>query len=66
MLNIYDLGFSEIDAFIKSENEPSFRTRQIWEGLYQHHYSSWNEFTSLPKSLRQKFELNHNLSSLAQ
>jgi 23S rRNA (adenine2503-C2)-methyltransferase len=65
MLNIYDLGFSEIEAFIKSVGEPSFRTKQIWEGLYRHYYSSWNEFTTLPKTLRQQFELNYNLSILS-
>jgi 23S rRNA (adenine2503-C2)-methyltransferase len=66
MLNIYDLGFSEIEIFFESEGEPSFRAKQIWEGLYKHLYSSWDEFTTLPKSLRQKFELIYRSSSITK
>ena len=64
MNNIYDLCFSEIESFLINEGEPSFRTKQIWEGLYQHSYSSWNEFSSLPKPLRQKLENNFSIASL--
>jgi 23S rRNA (adenine2503-C2)-methyltransferase len=66
MLNIYDLGYFEIETFIKSEGEPSFRTKQIWEGLYQHLYSSWDEFSTLPKTLRQKFESAFHLTTITK
>ncbi|MDP2965969.1 MAG: 23S rRNA (adenine(2503)-C(2))-methyltransferase RlmN [Pelolinea sp.] len=64
MNNIYDLYFSEIESFLKDEGEPSFRAKQIWEGLYQHRYSSWEEFSSSPKPLRQKLESHFSITSL--
>ena len=64
MNNIYDLSFNEIEAFVKEKGEPPFRARQIWEGLYQLHNSSWEDFSSLPKSLRVELGLDFTLSSL--
>ncbi len=63
---IYDLGFGEIEALIKSVGEPSFRAKQIWEGLYQHQYNSWKEFSSLPKHLREILEKTCSISSIFQ
>lgn len=53
--NIYDLSFEEISALLRSWNEPDYRATQIWEGLYHHLWCAPEEFTSLPRSLRQKF-----------
>jgi 23S rRNA (adenine2503-C2)-methyltransferase len=39
---------------LKSWNEPSYRAKQIWQGLYQHLYNSPEQFTNLPKSLRER------------
>lgn len=36
--------------------EPKFRAMQIFEGLYKHRFQSWEEFSNLPKSLRETFE----------
>jgi 23S rRNA (adenine2503-C2)-methyltransferase len=52
--HIYDLNLAEISAAISSWGEPEYRARQIWEGLYQHLWVSLDEFTNLPKNLRQK------------
>lgn len=52
--NIYDLSIDELNGLIKSWDEPGYRVAQIWEGLYQQLWSTSEEFTSLPKSLRQK------------
>jgi 23S rRNA (adenine2503-C2)-methyltransferase len=51
---IYDLSFEELSAFLKTWDEPDYRVTQIWEGLYRQLWSTSEEFTSLPKSLRQK------------
>ncbi|MCJ7518273.1 MAG: 23S rRNA (adenine(2503)-C(2))-methyltransferase RlmN [Anaerolineaceae bacterium] len=64
MKNIYDLSFSEIESFIKEKDEPSFRSKQIWEGLYQHRYSCWEDFSALPKPFRQMLENHIALTSL--
>ena len=51
---IYDLDLDEITNLLKEWNEPAYRAKQIWQGLYQHFYSSPEQFTNLPKSLREK------------
>ncbi len=51
---IYDLDIDEITSLLKEWNEPAYRARQIWQGLYQHLYNSPGEFTNLPRSLREK------------
>ena len=64
MKNIYDLGFAEIETFIKDIGEAGFRSKQIWEGLYQLHYSGWEDFSTLPKTLRESLEREFSLNSL--
>jgi 23S rRNA (adenine2503-C2)-methyltransferase len=53
---IYDLDLNEIVALLKEWNEPAYRAKQIWQGLYQHFYDSLEQFTSLPKSLRERLD----------
>ena len=36
---IYDLTFSELAGLLKDWDEPAYRARQVWQGLYQHLYS---------------------------
>ncbi len=51
---IYDLNLREITNLLQEWNEPPYRAKQIWQGLYQHFYNSPEQFTNLPKSLREK------------
>jgi len=51
---IYDLDIDEITNLLIEWGEPAYRAKQIWQGLYQHFYSSPEQFTNLPKSLREK------------
>ncbi len=51
---IYDLDLPDLTALLTRWGEKPFRARQIWEGLYRHFYQSADEFTSLPKALRDK------------
>lgn len=55
---VYDLNFQELEALLKDWQEPSFRARQIWQGLYQHLYDSPEQFSNIPKSLREKIAAN--------
>jgi 23S rRNA (adenine2503-C2)-methyltransferase len=50
----YDLSFAELSDLIQSWDEPSYRARQIWEGLYQKFWNDTTLFTQLPKHLRFK------------
>lgn len=51
---IYDLDLSTLGDKIQSWGEPKYRALQIWQGLYQNFWQSPDEFTSLPRYLRQK------------
>jgi 23S rRNA (adenine2503-C2)-methyltransferase len=55
---IYDLDFESLTKLCDEWNEPSYRAKQIWQGLYQHLYDSPGQFTNLPKSLREKLAGN--------
>lgn len=51
---IYNLDFHTLTEILTQWNEPAYRAKQIWQGLYQHLYNSPEQFTNLPKSLREK------------
>src|SRR5690606_12239946 len=61
---IYDLDFPTLENKLKEWNEPTYRAKQIWQGLYVHLYSSADEFTNLPKPLREKLAENFSFSNL--
>ena len=52
-LSIYDLSFEELRSSLEILGEPSYRAMQVWDGLYHQLWLSPDEFTSLPRSLRQ-------------
>ncbi len=56
--NIFDLSIIELGEQLKAWGEPDYRTNQLWEGLYQKLWTSPEQFSSLPKSLRQKLTDN--------
>jgi 23S rRNA (adenine2503-C2)-methyltransferase len=51
---IYDLDFEELKALLASWGEPAFRALQIWQGLYQQLWLTPDEFSNVPRSLREK------------
>jgi 23S rRNA (adenine2503-C2)-methyltransferase len=51
---IYDLDLPALGDLLTSWNEPAYRAKQIWQGLYQHLYESPEQFTNLSKPLREK------------
>jgi 23S rRNA (adenine2503-C2)-methyltransferase len=51
---IYDLDYDELQALLKQWGEPAYRTKQIWQGLYQQLWDSPDKFTNLSKPLRDK------------
>jgi len=51
---IYDLDIDKLTNLLKEWNEPPYRAKQIWQGLYEHLYSTSAQFSNLPKPLREK------------
>ncbi len=61
---IYDLDYSDLERLIRDWQQPSFRTRQIWEGLYKNFWREPEQFTNLPVSLRKRLAENLRFTSL--
>ena len=55
---IYDLDLNSITELMTSWGEPAYRTKQIWQGLYQHFYSSPAQFPNIPKPLARSWRTN--------
>jgi 23S rRNA (adenine2503-C2)-methyltransferase len=51
---IYDLDLPSLTNILQEWNEPAYRSKQIWQGLYQHLYDSPEQFSNLPNSLRKR------------
>jgi 23S rRNA (adenine2503-C2)-methyltransferase len=51
---IYDLDLAALTQLVTSWGEPAFRAKQIWTGLYKNFWQTPDEFTNLPKALREK------------
>lgn len=62
--NIRQLSLQELEDFFKSTGEKKFRTKQVWEWLWQKHAHSFAEMTNLSKELRQKLGENFSLPAL--
>lgn len=50
----YDLSLQEWIDLFQSWGEPAYRARQVWHGLYRRFCQSPDEFTDLPRPLRQR------------
>jgi 23S rRNA (adenine2503-C2)-methyltransferase len=53
-VSIYDLTINDFGEMFESWGEPNYRATQLWKGLYQQLWSSPDDFSSIPKHLRQK------------
>jgi 23S rRNA (adenine2503-C2)-methyltransferase len=51
---IFDLDLADLTSLLAEWEEPAYRAKQIWEGLYQQFWGSPDDFSALPRSLRQK------------
>ena len=51
---IYDLEHADLVSLLTELGEPSYRADQIWQGLYKQYWNTPDEFTNLPKSLREQ------------
>jgi 23S rRNA (adenine2503-C2)-methyltransferase len=54
--NLIGACLEEIEAAVAGMNEPPYRARQIYTGLYRRRVSSWDQFTDLGMQLREKLK----------
>ncbi len=62
---IYDLTLAELKKTLKTWGQPGYRAQQIWQGLYQQLWDQPDQFSNLPKGLREKLAAHFSFSSLA-
>lgn len=63
--NIRQLSLAELEAFFTEAGEKKFRTKQVWEWLWQKGARSFADMTNLGKDLRQKLGENFSLPALS-
>jgi 23S rRNA (adenine2503-C2)-methyltransferase len=51
---IYDLDFELLRETLSVWGEPTYRARQLWQGLYQSLWQAPQDFTNLPGKLRRR------------
>jgi 23S rRNA (adenine2503-C2)-methyltransferase len=61
---IYDFDIEEITDILQSWGEPSYRGMQVWVGLYQQLHATWDDFTTLPLTLRERLKDEFAISHL--
>ncbi|MCJ7694385.1 MAG: 23S rRNA (adenine(2503)-C(2))-methyltransferase RlmN [Anaerolineaceae bacterium] len=62
---IFDLDFSDLQEWVKTQGEPGYRASQIWEGLYKHCSSCFSDITNLSQTFRERLENNFQFSGLS-
>jgi len=62
--NIREIKLEELIDFLKNQNIPSYRAKQIHEWLWKKRAISFNEMTSLSLSLRELLEQNFCLNAV--
>jgi len=50
---IFDQTFDDLAAFVELFGEPRYRAMQIWQGLYTRLWKDPEQFSTLPRSLRE-------------
>lgn len=58
---IYNLDAEELGAALEELGEPSFRVKQLHQGLYNKLYVDFDQFCNIPKTLRQKLDEKFSL-----
>jgi 23S rRNA (adenine2503-C2)-methyltransferase len=62
--SIYDLDPPGLEGALASWGEPTYRAKQIWQGLYQNLWDKPEQFTNLPKNLRDRMFSEFSFANL--
>lgn len=63
--NLYDLSFSNLENVLHEFDQPAFRAKQIWQGIYQSLWTDLADFSNLPLSLRDQISGQYSLAGLS-
>ncbi len=54
----------ELEGILKEWNEPTYRSKQIFQSIYKLRKKTWQDVSNLPSTLVQKLESEHPIPSL--
>lgn len=60
-INLVGASLEDIEILTSRLNEPPYRARQIYEGIYRRRLRSWDQFSNLGKQLREKLKEQHSI-----
>ena len=63
--SILDLSPAELSQNLQELGQPKFRLHQVSEGIYKHHYESFDRFPNLPKKLTETLNDSFTLDSVS-
>ncbi len=63
-MNIFDLSYPELEAALIEMGQPKYRAKQVWQNIYVVLVGSFDEMTSLPKTLREQLNEKFQFGSL--
>lgn len=61
---IYDQTYENINEMMVALGEPTYRSEQLWKGLYQQYWNHPEEFSNLSKSLRTRLAEQYSFTNL--
>jgi len=61
---IHDLDFDAFSQVLTDLGQPSFRAKQLWNGLYQQLYTDFSQFSNIPAGLRAALAEQYTLTPL--
>lgn len=54
--SIYDLGRSELAEWLKNNDQPTFRVKQLWDWLYAKRAASWSDMRNITAALQERLD----------
>ncbi|GMA49112.1 putative dual-specificity RNA methyltransferase RlmN [Alicyclobacillus contaminans] len=63
MTHLYNMTLAEMEQWLADMGEPKYRAKQIFQWLYQHRVTSFDEMTNLPKALRERLSAEAKLGT---
>ncbi len=65
-INLYDLSYPALVELMADWGQPRYRADQLWQWLYKHLATGFDEMTNLPKALRERLAQETRLGSFTQ
>jgi len=62
--SIYTITYQELHDLMTSWHEKQYRAEQVWRGVYQHFYSSFDDFSNIPVRTRERLSSNFSFFTM--